>query len=107
LSPWPRSCSSARPPAGGTSASQQLRRLERGLGAELFDRSPRHVRLTAAGAALLPQERDVLAAVARVRTAVAEASGVRPGPLRGTSSGLGERLEPVLAGVGRQQGVTD
>ncbi|NUR57450.1 MAG: LysR family transcriptional regulator [Catenulispora sp.] len=82
---------------GQPAVSQQLRRLERELGAELFDRSPRHVRLTPAGQALLPQARDVLAAVARARSAVRAASGARNGPLRiGTSSGLGERLEQVL-----------
>jgi DNA-binding transcriptional LysR family regulator len=82
---------------GQPAVSQQVRRLERELGAELFDRSPRHVRLTAAGQALLPQARDVLAAVARARAAVTEASGAPPAPLRiGTSSGLGERLELVL-----------
>src|ERR1700753_4331 len=62
--------------------SQQLRRRERELGAELVARSPRHVRLTPAGQALLPQARDVLAAVARARDAVAGASGARPAPLR-------------------------
>ncbi|MBS2537668.1 LysR family transcriptional regulator [Catenulispora sp. NF23] len=82
---------------GQPAVSQQLRRLERELAAELFDRSPRHVRLTPAGEALLPQARDVLAAVARARAAVAGAAGARPAPLRiGTSSGLGERLELVL-----------
>ena len=82
---------------GQPAVSQQLRRLERELGAELFDRSPRHVRLTPAGEALLPQARDVLTAVARARSAVKAASGAKNGPLRiGTSSGLGERLEQVL-----------
>ncbi|WP_344669698.1 LysR family transcriptional regulator [Catenulispora yoronensis] len=82
---------------GQPAVSQQLRRLERELGAELFDRSPRHVRLTPAGQALLPQARDVLTAVARARTAVSTAAGAKNLPLRiGTSSGLGERLELVL-----------
>src|SRR2546423_4977510 len=67
---------------GQPAVSQQLRRLERELGAELFDRSPRHVRLTPAGQALLPQARDVLAAVARARSAVAAAAGAQGAPLR-------------------------
>jgi len=82
---------------GQPAVSQQLRRLERELAAELFDRSPRHVRLTPAGEALLPQARDVLAAVARARAAVAAVPAARAAMLRiGTSSGLGERLELVL-----------
>ena len=87
---------------GQPAVSQQLRRLERELGAELFDRSPRHVCLTPAGQALLPQARDVLTAVARARSAVAVAAGTRGTPLRiGTSSGLGERLEQVLDAIMR------
>ncbi|MCW7942599.1 LysR family transcriptional regulator, partial [Streptomyces hygroscopicus] len=45
-----------------SAVSQQIQRLERELGAELFDRSARHVRLTAAGERLLPEARAVLAA---------------------------------------------
>ena len=43
--------------------SQQLRALESQLGTRLFDRQPRGVELTAAGAAFLEDERDVLASV--------------------------------------------
>ncbi|MFF7970878.1 LysR substrate-binding domain-containing protein [Streptomyces sp. NPDC007905] len=76
-----------------SAVSQQIQRLERELGAELFDRSPRRVRLTAAGERLLPEARSVLAAAERARTAVAPPSGLRIG----TSTGLGAHLDRVLA----------
>ncbi|MFJ9427515.1 LysR family transcriptional regulator [Streptomyces sp. NPDC101249] len=47
--------------------SQAIRRLERELGAELFDRSPRGVRLSAAGAALLDESRELLVGEDRLR----------------------------------------
>ncbi|AXG52845.1 transcriptional regulator [Streptomyces lincolnensis] len=78
--------------------SQQIRRLERELGAELFDRSSRHVRLTAAGERLLPEARTVLAAADRARAAVAPPPGLRIG----TSTGLGEHLDRVLAAFARR-----
>nr|WP_315904301.1 LysR family transcriptional regulator [Streptomyces sp. ASQP_92] len=75
-----------------SAVSQQVRRLERELGAELFDRSPRHVRLTAAGERLLPEAREVLAAAERARAAVRGRTTLR----LGTSAGLGEHLDRVL-----------
>ncbi len=54
---------------GQPAVSQQVRRLERELGAPLFDRSSRSVSLTAAGRALLPEARAVLAAADRARDA--------------------------------------
>lgn len=50
--------------------SQQIRLLERDLGATLFDRSTRSVRLTSAGQALLEPARRVLAEAAVARRAV-------------------------------------
>ena len=44
----------------GPSLSQQIKALERDLGARLFDRDRRSVSLTASGAALLPHARDLL-----------------------------------------------
>jgi len=77
--------------------SQQIRRLERELGVPLFDRSSRHVRLTAAGERLLPEARAVLAAVGRVRQVAADVAAGVGGILRvGTSQGLGERLDRTL-----------
>jgi DNA-binding transcriptional LysR family regulator len=81
-----------------SAVSQQIQRLERELGAELFDRSPRHVRLTAAGERLLPEARAVLAAADRARAAVAPPPGLRIG----TSTGLGAHLDRVLAAFTRR-----
>jgi len=56
--------------------SAQIRRLERELGQELLDRSGRTVRVTEVGAAVLPHARAALAALAEVRLAVDERSGL-------------------------------
>lgn len=77
--------------------SQQVRRLERELGVQLFDRSSRHVRLTSAGERLLPEARAVLAAACRTRQIAASITAGADGLLRvGTSQGLGERLDQIL-----------
>lgn len=62
--------------------SAQIRRLESELGQPLLDRSRRTVRLTAAGAAVLPHARAALAAAAAARHAVDDLTGL----LRGTVS---------------------
>jgi DNA-binding transcriptional LysR family regulator len=82
--------------------SQQVRRLERELGVQLFDRTSRHVRLTAAGQRLLPEARSVLAAADKTRQLAAEIAAGTQAILRlGTSQGLGERLDAVLSDLAR------
>ncbi|MEV4503521.1 LysR substrate-binding domain-containing protein [Streptomyces klenkii] len=82
---------------GQPAVSQQIRRLERELKVELFDRSPRLVRLTSAGQAFLPAARAVLAAEDAARAVAAELAGSGAGVFRlGTVTGLGERLDRVL-----------
>ena len=77
--------------------SQQIRRLERALGVSLFERSTRSVALTEAGSRFLPHARAVLAAADRAADSVAEFRSA-PAPLRlGTSEGLGDRLDGLLA----------
>ncbi|MER5967580.1 LysR family transcriptional regulator [Streptomyces sp. NPDC002057] len=62
--------------------SQAVRRLERDLGAELFDRSHRQVRLTAAGMVILDEARDLLAREERLRMLAGRAGDGGLGTLR-------------------------
>src|SRR3954468_1961468 len=62
--------------------SPQSRQFERELGADLFDRSARMVRLTPAGAAALPHARTALAAAQAIRTACDDVNGLVRGRLR-------------------------
>lgn len=55
--------------------SHQVAKLERELGARLFERTSRQVRLTAAGEAFLPAARQSLEAAERARAEVAAATG--------------------------------
>ncbi|MEV1169483.1 LysR family transcriptional regulator [Nonomuraea sp. NPDC049784] len=61
--------------------SHQIARLERELGARLFDRTSRRVSLTPAGEAFLPAARQALDAAERARAEVAAASGELRGQL--------------------------
>lgn len=64
----------------GPSLSQQIKALERDLGARLFDRDRRSVTLTAAGAALLPRTRALLDQADELRRTAAGLSA--PDPVR-------------------------
>ncbi|WP_394838596.1 LysR family transcriptional regulator [Pendulispora rubella] len=61
--------------------SARIRQLEQELGHDLLDRSGRTVRLTAAGATVLPYARAAMAAVAGARLAVDELTGLLRGRL--------------------------
>src|SRR5262245_11440693 len=77
--------------------SAQIRRLERELGEPLFHRDPRAVRLTDAGAALLPHARAALAAAERGRDTIASLRGVLHGRLRiGVAGPVDRRLAETL-----------
>jgi DNA-binding transcriptional LysR family regulator len=89
-----------------SAVSQQIGRLERELGVELFDRSPRRVRLTGAGAAFLTAAREVLAAEQRALATIGDFVAARGSVLRiGTSRGMGERLERLLEALQRHAGI--
>ncbi|MCX4748213.1 LysR substrate-binding domain-containing protein [Kitasatospora sp. NBC_01287] len=88
---------------GQPAVSQQIRRLERELKVELFDRTPRLVRLTPAGDAFLPAARGVLAAEDAARAVAADLAAGRVGSFRlGTITGLGQRLDRILDAFERQ-----
>ncbi|WP_193317805.1 MULTISPECIES: LysR family transcriptional regulator [Streptomyces] len=64
------------------SLSQQIRALERELGAELFHRARGHISLTDAGTALLPLARRILADTETARREVQEVAQLRRGRVR-------------------------
>ncbi|MGW3103497.1 LysR family transcriptional regulator [Streptomyces sp. NPDC001100] len=80
--------------------SAQIRRLEREFGQPLLDRSGRSVRLTDAGAAVLPYARAALDAAAAARHAVDELTGLLRGHLAigtiGTTSAAQADLSVLL-----------
>ncbi|HEU5327875.1 MAG TPA: LysR family transcriptional regulator, partial [Thermomicrobiales bacterium] len=80
--------------------SQQIKLLERELGLDLFDRTGRRVRLTAAGEALLVRAERILADVASAEQEMAEFAGLARGRvIVGTLPSLAERQLPgLLAG---------
>src|ERR1700754_3012422 len=77
--------------------SRQIRALENELRAPLFERDRRSVRLTDAGAALLPGARAVLEAWAAAESALAAALDRQAAALVvGMSTGVGRSLLPAV-----------
>lgn len=77
--------------------SQLIRKLENDLGQKLFDRSTRSVELTAAGKALLPEARRILATMSEARELVSAAEGDIVGTVRlGYSGVLNYSTLPLL-----------
>jgi DNA-binding transcriptional LysR family regulator len=76
--------------------SQQIKALEQALGAQLFDRFGRRVRLTAAGQALLPHARRILAAAETAEQEVRELGQLARGTARlGAPSTVSAHLLPA------------
>lgn len=61
--------------------SQQIQRFERGIGAQLFERTRRSVRLTPAGEALLPEAREILSRADRALSMVQDIASGKAGTL--------------------------
>jgi DNA-binding transcriptional LysR family regulator len=79
--------------------SAAIKSLERELAAPLFDRSPRRVTLSDAGAALLPRARATLDAAQSARDAVQQVRGGLRGTLTvGTMTAVGLLDVPALLG---------
>jgi DNA-binding transcriptional LysR family regulator len=78
--------------------SQQIRRLERELGVELFDRSRRQIRLTSAGRALRAEGERALAACERATHAARQTAHGEVGQLEigCVSSAFAEVLVPTI-----------
>lgn len=75
--------------------SKQIQALEEELGVPLFERIGRGIRLTEAGAVLLPHARRILSAVEDARAEIAEQIGLRKGLVSlGVPPTVGIRLLP-------------
>jgi LysR family hca operon transcriptional activator len=79
------------------SLSQQIRRLEKAVGAKLLDRSRQHVGLTNAGRIFLQQAKDILARVEHARRLAKAAADGHTGELSvGTFPSADVRILPAL-----------
>ena len=79
------------------SLSQQIRQLEKSVGAQLLDRSRHHVTLTNAGRIFLRQARDILGRVEHARRLAQQAADGRAGDMSvGTFPSADIRILPVL-----------
>ncbi|RFU38449.1 LysR family transcriptional regulator [Actinomadura logoneensis] len=84
--------------------SQRIRRLEDELGVRLFDRTSRRVELTAAGRLLLPEARDVLGRVDRIRELAERSRSGEVGLVRaGLPSDLGGDVVAALVAAFRDR----
>lgn len=84
--------------------SRTIKQLERELGAQLFDRNTRSVRLTATGGSLVTPAREVLESVERAEGIVRLAEHGEIGRVRISFAGIStHRLVAKLARVMRQQ----
>jgi DNA-binding transcriptional LysR family regulator len=93
-----------RIPIAQPAISQQIRRLESELGERLFVRDRRGIRLTAAGQALLPHARTMLANADHAREAVAALRGLLTGRLAfGFVLPLPDQRLPGLLGAFHRQ----
>lgn len=81
--------------------SQQIRRLERELGADLFHRTTRTVELTPAGETFLGHAQRILDAVDDATQAIRQLGTSRSTLRVGTSSGLGDLLQQSLDEIAR------
>ncbi|MFG3285495.1 LysR family transcriptional regulator [Streptomyces sp. NPDC048111] len=87
---------------GQPAVSQQVRRLERELGTQLFDRSSRTVTLTPVGRALLPEGRELLKALDSFASKAQRLAAQSAATFRvGISSALGQRLDDFLDALPR------
>ena len=87
------------------SLSKQIRELEGEMGAQLLERSSRLVRVTAAGRALLPHARDLLAGWDAAQIEVADAASAAAAVLRVgfVASGANELTRVILAGFAQRR----
>lgn len=81
--------------------SMQVKALEDRLGAQLFDRSGRHIRLSEAGQALVPMARDAIERVIGIEETMASLHGDVVGLLKLACSTTAGKyvLPPLLAGL--------
>jgi DNA-binding transcriptional LysR family regulator len=87
-----------------SAVSAGIRGLERELGTALFDRNTRHVELSDAGRALLPEARAVLSAVALASDSVAQVGGGLQGSVTlGTMQAQGMRRVSTARLIGSFQ----